>query len=145
MAVAEAAAERETQQDLNVTKSLKEAQAPLLADEAAATQGNDCLMEADPEETSNLCSECGVCERCEACSQLEPLFEGVRDGVYNLAALLKKQRLKLGKGWIEQVSMLEFLLGDFGHKCGDVPEACVAHLTELQLCLMRSAPGRHPG
>ncbi len=102
-------------------------------------------MEADPEETSNLCSECGVCERCEACSQLEPLFEGVRDGVYSLAALLRKQRLKLGKGWSEQVGMLELLLEDFGHKFGNVPEAYMAYLAELQLCLMRWAPGRHPG
>ena len=69
----------------------------------------------------------------------------MRDGVYNLAALRRKQRLKLGKGWSEQVGMLELLLEDFGHKFGDVPEAYVAHLAELQLCLMRSAPGRHPG
>ena len=95
--------------------------------------------------TSILFSECGVCERCEACSQFERLFEGVRDGVYNLAALPRKQRLKLGKGWSEQVRMLERSLEGFGHKLGDVPEAYMAHLAELQLCLMRSAPGRHPG
>ena len=86
-----------------------------------------------------LCSECGVCERCEACSQLESVFETplelVCDSDYGSNAMPRKQRLELGKLLSEQIAMLELMDEDFGYKFGAVPEAFMANLAELQLCV----------
>ena len=48
----------------------------------------------------------------------------------------RKQRLELGKLLSEQVALLEFLVEDFGHKFGAVPEAFMDNLAELQLQVM---------
>lgn len=42
----------------------------------------------------------------------------------------------LGKLLSEQIAMLEFMVEDFGYMFGAVPEAFMANLDELQLCVM---------
>ena len=60
----------------------------------------------------------------------------MRDSVCGSTAMPRRQRLKLGKLLSEQIAMLEFLVEDFGYKFGAVPEAFMANLAELQLCVM---------